>query len=78
MRQTVPGATQGVGSGHKNRRVRIAMDPAAVDMASLPFGVQLKAGHLEISFYGAYDLADPALQPGAGLGRRLPHLPKAT
>ena len=53
MRQTVPGATQGVGSGHKNRRVRIAMDPAAVDMASLPFGVQLKAGHLEISFYGA-------------------------
>ena len=38
MRPTVPGATQGVGSGHKNRRVRIAVDPTAVDMASMPSG----------------------------------------
>jgi hypothetical protein len=38
------------------RRVRIAVDPAAVDMTSLPAGVQLRPGHLEIDFFGAEDL----------------------
>jgi hypothetical protein len=38
------------------RRVRIAVDPGAVDMASLPPGVRLEPGRLEITFYGAEDL----------------------
>lgn len=38
------------------RQVRVTPDPAVLDLATLPAGVKLRAGKLEIEFFGAQDL----------------------